>query len=122
MTQKDEQQLSQLLATCRGIFLPFDLIEIHRLMDCVVDAYEKVEEGLTTFVEKYSQKYDDEERSFYIGTLYTYKTVMDDKRNLLRKLNDIQNDMTTEPRLLHRTTKIRHILDEEFDIDKYLNN
>ena len=114
MTEKDERQMRSLMSACRSIFQPFDIIEVHRLMSCVVDSYNKMKEGLNMFISKMNMddstiKPTDE---FYISTVNTYNTVLTDKRDLLRKLNDLQMEISPDPRLIEKSKQIEDILNE----------
>ena len=114
MTQKDEQQMILFMNACRSIFMPFDIVDVHRLMGCVVDSYNRAKEGLNMFISRMNM--DDSVikpfDSFYTNTVNTYNTVLTDKRNLLRKLNDLQMKMSPDPLLIEKSKEIEDILNE----------
>lgn len=114
MTERDEQQMHSLMSACRSIFQPFDIVEIHRLMSCVVDSYNKMKEGLNMFMSSIDKDVSPIKStdSFYINTVNTYNSVMKDKRELLRKLYNLQMDITPDTRLIENSKDITDILNE----------
>ena len=89
MTHKEETQLGELLICLKRIFKEFDIFEIHKLMDCVVDSYELTEQTLQKYKER-SQDVVDERM------LNIFQTLLGDKAKLLKKLHDMQKDMAGE--------------------------
>ena len=114
MTEKDERQMLSLVSACRSIFMPFDIIEVHRLMSCVVDSYNRVKDGMDMFKLKMKAADDDIKPTdeFYTNCINTYNTVLKDKRELLRKLYNLQMDIAPDNRLINTSKEIEDILNE----------
>lgn len=114
MTERDERQIHALMSACRNIFQPFDIIEVHRLMSCVVDSYNKMKEGRERFMSEMNR--DDAPikptDDFYTNTVNTYNSVMKNKRELLRKLYNLQMDIAPDTRLIESSKNITDILNE----------
>lgn len=87
MTHKEETQLSELLICLKHIFKELDIIEIQKLMDCVVDSYEKAEQSFQKIKEH--SLIDNQ-------ILNTFQTLMNDKAKLLKKLDEMQKDRLGE--------------------------
>lgn len=114
MTKRDERQMQLLMNACRNIFQPFDIIEIHRLMNCVVDSYNKMKEERDMFISDVNKddSHINQTDDLYTSTVSTYNIVLTDKRNLLMKLNDLQMEICSDPHMIHESKNIEYILNE----------